>query len=175
MAVITEITQVIAHPQTNGELCGAKMLSMTRAINIAALDDDGSIYMIGEVPDTAVIDSISLQGAAITAGTSYDVGLYDSLGNSISKEACFAAAMDLSSVAGLPLGSHGVAVRQCMSAVSLANANFKTYDHAGHVNKTIPAVGETQKKSKYRIGLRANTVGTAAATLIARVTYRMEM
>ncbi len=172
MAVVNTVDDVLTHPTTAGELGGARLLSSSRVIDIAAADSDLSVFLMGEVPDIAVIESIEFECTDITGGTSFSVGLYDVDGTVIDDN-CFADAVDFSSISGLPLGPHGVAIRQLMSAVSIANANKKVYEHAGHVNKTYPGSGETQKKSKYRIGLKATTIGSEAVTGLAIIKYRI--
>ena len=172
MAVIAEHTAKYPHPQSAVEFAGARPLETIRVINIATGDDDGSKWLIAEVPDQAVLKSITLEGAAITGGTSYSVGLHDADGNSILPNA-FLNAADFSSTAGLPTGPLGSPIRQCMPVVTPANANKKVFELAGHVNKALPAAGEVSRKSKYRIVLTGNTAGTGAGTLVARVEYLM--
>ncbi|MBS2008256.1 MAG: hypothetical protein JST01_14505 [Cyanobacteria bacterium SZAS TMP-1] len=173
MAVINEpATLKLKHPQDSGELQGARVLEVVRVISIAAGDDDGSAYLLGEVPDQAVIESISIEGAAITGGSAYKVGLADADGNMIDDN-CFADTTDFSSTTGLPLGPLGSPIRQLMSAVGLANARKRVFEHAAHVNKVVAASGETQRKGKYRVVLTAATVGSAAATLVCRIKYQM--
>lgn len=172
MAVVNTVDDAFAHPQASAEFGGAKVLNETRVITIAAGDDDTSVYFIAELPDTAVLDSITLEGPAITAGTVYDVGLYNVDGTVVDQD-CFANNLDLSDVTGLPVGPTGDPIRQCMTALALTDVNKKLYEHAGHVNKAFPASGETNRKGKYRIGLKGDTVGSGAGTPVARVQYRM--
>jgi len=173
MAVINTIDDRLVHPKAASEVTGAPIYEVVSVIAIAANDDDTSKFFIAEVPAEAVIDEITLESPAITAGTAYDVGLYDTDGVVVSgKVDCFAANLDMSNVAGLPVGPLGDPIRQAMTALALTDANKKVYEIAGHVNKALPASGETQKKTKYRIGLTADTIGTGAGTIVARVKYR---
>lgn len=173
MAVINEADDLFSHPQHAAQIGGKRVIEVVRVIQIAAADDDGSKYFMAEVPGTAVLGRVELEGPAITNGTDYDVGFYDVNGNVIIKDK-LADGLDLSNVTGLPVGPTGDVVRQAMTNLALADAIKSVAELAGHVVKALPAPGETRAKEKYRIVLTANTVGTAAGTLIARVRYLME-
>lgn len=173
MALINEPANSYGHPQSAVEFSGARMCEVTRIITIATGDNNASVYLVAEVPDQAVLESITLEGAAITGGTSFDVGLYDEKGNVIGTGNQLASALDMSSVAGLPTGPAGSPIRQAMTAVGVANVTKKVLELAGHVNKAFPATGETQRRAKYRIGLKATTKGAGSGTLVARTTYMM--
>lgn len=171
MAVINTVDDALSHPQTAGEISGAPILRIVETISIAAGDDNGSIYFVGEVPNSAVLDSITIEGTDITGGTDFQLGLYNVDGSVIDAN-CLMDTTDFSSITGLPLGPHGVALRQCLTAVALADANKEVYLLAGHVNKAFPASGETNLKAKYRIGLLAATIGSEAVDLVVTTTYR---
>lgn len=171
MAVINTADDQLTHPLEHGTY-GARTLSFTKVIAIASGDENASKFLIGEVPGEAIIDSITLEVAAITGGTGYDVGLYEVDGTAINDDV-FAAALDLSDVTGLGKGPLGDEIRHAMTALAAADVNKPVWELAGHVNKTLPGVGETLKRSKYRIVLTADTIGSADANIVARVTYRM--
>lgn len=172
MAVINEAGKVLAHPQDSSQVGGRRRMQLIKAITIAAADDDTSKFLIGEIPDSAVLEEITLESPAITAGTSYSVGLGDVDGNVINATK-FAAALDMSTVTGLPVGPLGDPIRQGMIDLALTDASKEVWELAGHVNKPVPATGETLKKSKYRLLLTANTIGSANATIVVRVSYLM--
>lgn len=174
MATVNYIDDALPHPQLNVNVTGARLMEIQRVVTIAAGDDNGSIYLLGELPGAAILESITLEGPAITGASDIDVGLFEQSGAAISgKGNCFADQLDLSSISGLPTGPTGDAIRQAGTAIALADANKKIYEHAGHVNKAFPGTSETQKKDKYRVGLTANTVGSADGTLVARIRYFM--
>lgn len=173
MAVINQSNAVYTFPQPTDKLSGARMMGVQKLISIAAADDDGSKFLIAELPDTAILHSITLECGAITAGTSYSVGIFLPDGTSISKDAALASALDMSTTSGLPVGPTGAAVRQAMTAVAAADVGKQLFELAGHVSKVVPGSGETLRKSAYRIILTATTIGSAAANIIARVTYVM--
>jgi hypothetical protein len=171
MAVITTIDDVFVHPQPAGEVTGLHARRVVQEITIAAADSDGSVFFMGELPDDAILDDITLENADIAGGASYSVGIYDVAGTVI-LAAVFASTLDLSSSVGLPLGPYGDPIRHAMTALAPTDANKKLYELAGHVSKAFPASGETNRKAKYRIGLLAATIGTAAATIVSRIDYR---
>ncbi|MBX9688196.1 MAG: hypothetical protein K2X27_15920 [Candidatus Obscuribacterales bacterium] len=173
MAVVNQSDDVLTHPQASDKLTGARLLSVQVPISIAVADDDGSKYLVAELPDTAILESITLEAAAITGGTSYSLGIFNVDGSSISKDAALASALDMSSISGLPVGPTGAGIRQAMTAVAITDVGKKLFELAGHVSKPLPGSGETLKKTKYRIVLTATTVGSAAATIIARIRYLM--
>lgn len=172
MAVINTVDDILTHPQPAAETTGSRVLEVVRLITIAASDDDGSKFLIAEVPDMAVLQSVTLESPAITGATDYDIGLFDKDGNVLNANV-LADGLDMSSTTGLPTGSTGDPVRQGMTNLALTDATKRVFELAGHVNKAFPASGETNRLSKYRIGLTANTIGTAAATIIARTRYLM--
>lgn len=173
MAVVNEADDVFVFPQHAAQIGGKRVIETVRVISIAAADDDTSKYFMAEVPGTAVLERVELEGPAISGASDYDIGFYDTDGNVIIKDK-LADGLDLSSITGLPTGPTGDAVRQGMTNLALADAVKSVAELAGHVVKALPATGETRAKEKYRIVLTANTVGTAAGTLIARVRYLME-
>lgn len=172
MAVINTIDDALSYPADTAETTGARILEVIKVITIVSGDTDASKFFIAEVPDMALLERIELECPAITGGTDYDIGLFDTKGNVILAD-CFANGLDMSDVTGLPVGPLGDSVRQGMTAVTLANAGKRVFEHAGHVNKALPASGETNRLAKYRIGLTANTIGSADATIVARVRYLM--
>jgi len=171
MAVINTADDVLTHPQAAAEVTGVPQYAVTKVIAIAATDDDTSKFLIAELPAEVVIDEITLESPAITAGTAYDVGIYNTDGSVVDADV-FAANLDMSNVTGLPTGPTGDPIRQAMTALALTDVNKKLWELAGHVNKPFPATGETHKKTKYRIVLTADTIGSAAGTIVARIKYR---
>lgn len=172
MAVIDQVTPPLTHPQPTSQTRGSRTLSLQKVITKGASDNDGSKYLIGEIPDTAIIERIELEGAAITGATDYDIGLYNPDG-SVAKKDCFADGLNLSNATGIPLGRLGLPMWGGMASVTQANSQKLAYEHALHVNKTVPAGGEIQKKPIYKVVLTANTAGGGAGTLVARVSYRI--
>lgn len=170
MAVVNQVTQKFTHPKDAVSISGRRVMEVINLISIDATDDDGSIYFLAEVPDSAILERIDLEGPALTGATNFDVGIYDVNGNVLNVNK-LATGLDLSVVTGLPLGPTGRPVRQCMTNLTLAEAIKNIAAILGHVAKAFPAPGEVARKGKYRIGLRGNVVGTATGQFLARVRY----
>ena len=56
---------------------GGKVRFLRDTVEIAAADDDGSKYRLARIPANAVISSIVIATDAITGGTDFDLGFYD--------------------------------------------------------------------------------------------------
>lgn len=173
MAVINEVDDLLTHPQPASKVGGKKLMEVIRVFTIAAGDDDGSKWLLAEVPGTAQLVSAEIEGAAVTGMTDVDFGFYDVEGNAVDADK-LADGLDLSSTTGLPTGPLGDPVRQVMSGLALTDADKPVAELAGHVVKALPATGETRAKEKYRIAMTANTVGSGAGTFCSRVKYLME-
>lgn len=131
---------------------------------VAAADSDTSTFRLFPLMSAYAIPlDIFVACDAITAGTDYDVGLYVSgVGGAVvaGKVNCFANALDLSSaIASLHPGT----ALDGMKDVDLANRELRLFEHAGHNLVT--------KLDTYDIVLTANTIGTAAGTIAARLVY----
>lgn len=170
MAVINTADDLLTHPQSAGEVSGKRVVEVIKPIAIAAADSDTSQFLLAEIPGTAILESITLEAAAIAGATDYDVGIFDTAGAVIDAD-ILAAALDMSDTTGLPVGPLGEAIRQAMTALALTDAGKQLFELAGHVSKTFPGSGETLAKAKYRIVLTANTIGTAAGDIVARIRY----
>lgn len=172
MAVVDQSTTQLVHPVAAVENTGARLLQIQKVITLGASESDLSKYFLGELPDMAVIESITLEGAAVTGFSSADVGLYNVDGSVISAN-CLASALDLSTTSGLGTGPTGSPIRPASTAIGAANATKRVFELASHVNKAYPASGETNRKAKYRVILTANTRGSGTGTLVARIRYAM--
>lgn len=130
---------------------------------IAAADDDTSVFRTFAGLGYNVIPLMILVACdEITAGTDWDVGLYDtSLGAVIDKDV-FADGLDLSTaVASL----NPKTALDGMSAVAIENYGKRLYEHAGHTAAT--------RRNTYDIALTANTIGTAAGTISTMLNFAL--
>ena len=122
---------------------------------VAAADSDGSTYLIAkDVPSSFRLTEIKIDHDAITSGTDYDLGVYNSeTGAEVDKD-LFLDGGDLSSAAK---GLDG------LSAVDIANI--------GALKTIAELLGLTAStaKSRYDIVLTANTVGSAAGDAVVRI------
>jgi hypothetical protein len=131
---------------------GSDLSVMVSTFEIAATDDDGSVFRIAKaLPGNLVPVRIDVLCDAITAGTDFDLGFYKTdLGAVIDKDAL----MDGQTLA---TATHVSAPLNGLGAVDRANLGKKIYELAGHTLKT--------REGAYDLALTGNTVGTAAGTV----------
>lgn len=131
---------------------GQKLVVMVQTEEIAAADDDGSVYrFFKDVPSNLIPVEITVACDAITGGTDYDLGLYKVGvgGAAVDKDVLMdgqTLASALTRATGHQLG---------LQTVNIANAT-----------KTLGELsGQTDVDMSYDIALTGNTVGTAAGTV----------
>lgn len=118
----------------------------------AAADDDGSTYLLAKaVPSSFRPVSATLMTTAITGGTDYDIGLYDSKTGAEADKDVLVDGQTLASASRTLDG---------LSIVSLANlgARKTLYELLG--------LTATTAKATYDIVLTGNTVGSAAGDVV---------
>lgn len=139
-------------------VAGDKTLVAVATEEIAAADDDGSVYrLFKSVPHNYIPVRIEIYNDAITAGTDYDLGFYQTTvggvaGAVVDKDA-LADGLDMSSAAAKGSPKDGLVT------VAIENVQKRVYELAGD---TLDA-----KELNYDIALTANTVGSAAGTISA--------
>ena len=164
MAVVDEKKKVIEYPQ--GPLFGGGSEKVIqRPISIAQADDNGSEYLLGEIPGEAVITGLACMNTLITGGTDFDLGFVDQNGNVI-------AGMADKLFDGIDMSSARASMGSIAMNIGAANMGKTVAELCGHVSKVVPAVGEVAAKAIYRIILKANTVGSADGTVVPQVRYR---
>lgn len=131
--------------------------SSVGTVEVAAADSDTSTYRFVRIPSGARIQSIRVFCDAITAGTSFDCGIYKTAadGGAVVSAAVFASAVDLSSAitAGTEIA---------FEARDIANVQKRVWEDLSlSVDPFID----------YDVVLTANTVGSAAGTITLQVTY----
>jgi hypothetical protein len=189
MAVVNQLATNLApltHPQTAGQVTGQNMEKIQRLITITNGDSIDSIYLLGQLPDTAVVDDIVFEGPAstLTGANDSDVGLYDM--NAAAKVTgtgqpdFYGDGIDLTS-AGTAGGSNGGATwKGCTNRApagvfatgALQIINEQVWQDAGDAEGPQPASGKTLKGAKYQLGLKLQAAATATATFLVTVTYR---
>lgn len=140
---------------------GYRTITSAGSFEIAADDDDGSIYRIDRIPADAIITKIELNADTITGGTDYDLGFYD-----VSTSVANGAAVDKDVLldggdfsSGFARGSE----KNGLSDVAIGNLGKKVYELLG---KTV-----SNMKPEYDLALTANTVGTGAGTVEYLIEY----
>lgn len=132
----------------------AKPYLACATFEVAAADDDGSVYRVFKSLDPNIVPLVFLViNDAITSGTDYDIGFYKpDLGAVIDKDA-LADGLDLSSG---HTASHLSALSGIVT-VDPANVGKTIYELAGH--------DVTTRLEGYDLAVTANTVGSAAGTI----------
>jgi len=161
MAVINEKAKVIEYPQ--GPLFGgAGEKVIQKVVDVAAGDDDGSEWLIGEIPGEAIITGIAVLNTAITGGTVYDLGIADQSGNVLSGNKLFD---------DVDMSNARTSFTQVPFAAGAANCAKSIAELVSHVNKVVLGNGEVAAKAIYRLILKGVTAG-AAGTIVIQVRYR---
>lgn len=134
----------------NGEIFAAR-----QTVAIAAADDDTSVYRVFKaVPADLIPIQITIGTTAITGGTDYDLGFYET---NLGPVASADALMDGQTMATASLVLNG------LSGVAVTDALKPIWQLAGDTLAT--------KKASYDIALTANTVGTADGTILVTVYF----
>jgi hypothetical protein len=120
---------------------------------VAAADDDGSVYRVFKgVPSEYIPTKIWVFNDAITAGTVYTLGLYQTdLGPVVDADA-LSTTLDMSSAAAIGAPKNG------LSALNIDQIGQPLWDLAAGVTNLT-------KKGSYDIAFTASTVGSAAGTI----------
>lgn len=150
---------IIAGKNTNPAFSqGAATYMSVATVEIAAADDDGSVYRFFKgVPGDLILVSAKLSCDAIANATDYDLGLYETNSGAVVDKDCFADGINIS--AGYAFGAE----KEMCVTVDVANIQKRIYEIGGHTIVT--------RKHSYDIALTANTVGTAAGTVSIRAIF----
>lgn len=146
------------------KVSGSPVKLIRKVIAIAAADDDTSKFLIAQLPAGAILLDIKVHNSAITAGTDYDIGLYNSVENGgavISKD-IFGNGLDLSSAHAYGSSLNG------MSALTVGLGTKRVFEHVNTAGGTTLSSGE---RAVYDLVLTANTIGTAAGTIEVDVLF----
>lgn len=163
MAVVntksTIITNLDTSPPVLNEVTsyGGRVRSQCGTVEVAAADDDGSVYRFARVPSNARIISIKRYNDAITAATVYDLGLYQTAANGGAVVSQEAYGSDIDINAGTTVG-----VEHAFEARNIDKIANKVWQDAG-------LTADSQRE--YDICLTASTVGSAAGTISLEVQY----
>jgi hypothetical protein len=138
---------------------GGKLKFIRETIEVAAADDNGSVYRVARIPANAVLKEITIACDAITGGTDYDLGFYDvpetNSGAVIDKDAL----MDGQTLASASRVIDG------LQTVAIENLHKKAWELASISAATTKYVD---------IALTGNAVGTAAGTITVTVVYTLD-
>lgn len=153
------ITNADATPQVRSSriLVGAPALAVNGFVSVASGDDDGSVYRMFRIRSNSVIHSLTVRCTAITAGTSYTIGLYDTAANggAAVSAALFATALDLS------------------TAITLGTSVLFQNNTITNIEKRIFELLSlaTDPAKEYDLVLVGTTVGSANGTIAMSMIY----
>ncbi len=148
----TDSTVVAGKLQKASLVQGEREIVMVSTVELAAADDDGSVYRFFKaIPSTYIPTEITIACDAITSGTDFDLGLYKvGVGGTVVDKDVLMDGQTLASALTRATG-HQLG----LAAVNIADAY-----------KTLGALSaQTDVDPAYDIALTGNTVGSAAGTV----------
>lgn len=147
------------NPAFNGN--GTETFTATAIVSVAAADDDGSVFRLFKSVNADFIPtSITITNSAITGGTDYELGLYETNGGAVVDLDILLGTTTMASARAEGAGITG------LGAVALADTQKKLYELAG---QTVGPGGT--KDPTFDIALTANTVGTVSGTIVVKATF----
>lgn len=130
---------------------GAETVIAQATVAVLAADDDGSVYrLFANVPSSLVPIKIEVHNTAITAGTDYDLGLYEP---------------ETGAVVDKDILADGISMASARTVATSNNAGLTTIDIANGSQTLGTLSAQTDVDSSYDIAFTANTVGSAAGTI----------
>lgn len=158
----TTVTNLDATPATLNDkrLMGGILKEQVGTVEIAAADDNNSVYRVGRVHSSWRISDIIRYNDAITSGTDFDVGLYDTAAN----------------------GGAVINVNAFADAVSLASASVTGTNDLYEAGSDV-GVEDIEQEVWQMAGLSSDpnkfmdvcytgvTVGSGAGTLSVKIRY----
>lgn len=133
-------------------LLGNKMVAAVVSFEVAADDDDGSVYRIfKDIPGNLIPIDIKIFNDGITGAADYDLGIYRPNLGAVINVNVFMDAEDINAGNGITSPANG------LDAVDVADLIKTIAEHAGH--------DVTDSLMGYDIALTGQTVGTAAGTI----------
>ena len=148
------LTDLAAGKKIDNISAGGRLRIAEATLAVAAADDDGSVYRFVRLyGSTFSVKQIWLYNDAITGGTDFDCGLYDTAenGGAVIDADSYASAVDLSSA-------------RTTSPIDLRHEKANI-----NVIYTFPYVNSA--KQEVDLCLTANTVGSAAGDITLKVFY----
>lgn len=141
-------------------LMGGILKEQVGTVEIAAADDNNSVYRVGRVHSSWRISDIVRYNDAITSGADYDVGLYDTAANggAVVNINCFADAVSL--VSASVTGTKDL--YEAGSDVGVEDIEQRVWEMAGL----------TEDPGKFMdVCYTGVTVGSGAGTLSVKIRY----
>ena len=170
----TIVTNLEAEPNVvaNAFQLYGKQRILTETFEIAAADDDADTYTFFPVPLDARIDDLQIVNDVITAGTDYDFGFYKITDGNLG------AVIDADILAdGIDMDAAARAVWTSIlftgtGAADQGSVGQRLWQYLGY--SSITAARAANQTNQVYMVCTANTVGTAAGTLSAKLMITVE-
>lgn len=140
---------------------GSNLKIIAWNFEVAAADDNGSIYRLGRIPANAIPILSHVYSDALTSGTDWDLGLYKpGVGGAVVEVDIFADGLDPAS---------GEAITAPLNGLT----NLGGADPVGSFGKTLWQLLALTKPNRqdYDLAWTANVVGSAAGTMSGFLIY----
>jgi hypothetical protein len=159
----TNITKLDTFQRADSGIFNGRLYSQVATVEVAATDDDTSVFRFFRVPSRAVVLSVQILNDAITGGTSYDFGVHRTAadGGAVVDADAFATAVDMATARTAPLD------------VRFEASNIDTVERQLWQAVTASPALTIDPRVDYDITATANTVGSAAGTITARIVYQL--
>ena len=139
---------------STSKVFGGKVLTVAFTFEVAAADDNGSIYRIARLPANAIPVKCELFNDALAVGTDFDLGLYHENLGAVADKDLLLDGSDFSAAAAITAPKNGLT--NLGGADPIANVGKKLWELLG---LTLP------DRQGYDLALTGNIVGTAAGTV----------
>lgn len=157
----TAITNADAQPSVANSpyLENGLIRESVATVEVAAADDDGSVFRMFRVPSNARISQIMFANDAITGGTAYDVGVYQTAANggAAVDDDLFLSAVDFSSA------------RAQYTDLAFESASRDVSEAEQRLWELLGLSADPHRE--YDICMTGDTVGTAAGTISGLIRY----
>jgi glycine cleavage system aminomethyltransferase T len=154
--IVANLDQVPARQNSLG-IAGARLREEVGTLEVAAADDDGSVFRFARVRSSDRVSSIEIFNDAITGGTAYEVGLHRTAADG-------GAAVDHDLFA--------TAVSMATARVAPLDVTFEALDIIRIEQPLWQMLGlSADPYIDYDVTMTATTIGTAPGTISVRLRY----
>jgi hypothetical protein len=161
----TIVTKLDAVPRGSVPLAlaGARLREQVATVEVAAADDNNSVYRFFRVHSSWRVSALLLLNDAIASGTAFDIGVYETAENG-------------GAVVDADLYGSDVSMASARAATGPVDLTYEALN-VDQIEKSLwqllaTALGVTaDPKREFDICLTADTVGTAAGTISMRLQY----
>ena len=136
---------------------GAKKMTFIEKVSIASGDDDGSKYRVARISSNSILTKITILHSAVTGGTDFDLGFYDTPDNNSG------AAIDKDYLLDGQTLANASRNRDGFANVALADIGKAIHEQIDDINPN----------QLVDIVLTGNTVGTVAGTVVVITEYTL--